>query len=60
MQPDIKAFFHEDTFTVSYVVTDPATQRCAVVDSVLDYDPPPAAPVRFRPTTSSRMCGGAA
>lgn len=39
MKPDVKAFFDEDTFTVSYVVTDPATKACAIVDSVLDYDP---------------------
>lgn len=37
--PSVKAFFDEDTFTVSYVVTDPATRHCAVIDSVLDYDP---------------------
>ena len=38
-RPQVEAFFDEDTFTVSYVVTDPATRRCAIVDSVLDYDP---------------------
>lgn len=38
-KPDIKAFFDEATFTVSYVVVDPNTKMCAVVDSVLDYDP---------------------
>ncbi|MEZ5945900.1 MAG: MBL fold metallo-hydrolase [Hyphomonas sp.] len=37
--PLVKAFFDEPTYTVSYVVTDPATKSCAVVDSVLDYDP---------------------
>ena len=37
--PIIKAFFDEDTFTVSYVVHDPETRRAAIVDSVLDYDP---------------------
>ncbi|TPE48014.1 MBL fold metallo-hydrolase [Maribrevibacterium harenarium] len=37
-QPNVKAFFDEATFTVSYVVTDPATKQCAIVDSVLDYD----------------------
>ena len=37
--PVIKAFFDEPTFTVSYVVHDPETQRAAVIDSVLDYDP---------------------
>jgi len=37
--PTVKAFFDEPTFTVSYVVTDPASKKCAIVDSVLDYDP---------------------
>jgi glyoxylase-like metal-dependent hydrolase (beta-lactamase superfamily II) len=37
--PVIKAFFDEETFTVSYVVHDPETGRAAIVDSVLDYDP---------------------
>jgi len=35
----IQAFFDEATFTVSYVVADPATARAAIIDSVLDYDP---------------------
>lgn len=34
----VKAFFDEATFTVSYVVTDPSSKDCAVIDSVLDYD----------------------
>lgn len=34
----IQAFFHEPTFTVSYVVADAGTRRCAIVDPVLDYD----------------------
>lgn len=38
-RPDVTAFFDEPTFTVSYVVADPATKRAAIVDSVLDYDP---------------------
>ena len=37
--PVIKAFFDPATFTVTYVVHDPATRRAAVIDSVLDYDP---------------------
>jgi len=36
--PHVTAFFDEATFTVTYVVADPASNRCAVVDSVLDYD----------------------
>lgn len=39
MLPQVHAFFDEPTFTVSYVVADPATKVCAIVDSVLDYDP---------------------
>jgi len=36
--PEITAFFDEDTFTVTYVVADPETKQCAVIDTVLDYD----------------------
>lgn len=39
MQPLVKEFFDEDTFTFSYVVTDPAIKKCAIIDSVRDYDP---------------------
>ena len=35
----IEAFFDEATSTISYIVLDTASRRCAVVDSVLDYDP---------------------
>ena len=38
MKPDVKAFFDEATFTISYVVTDPETKACAVIDSLLDFD----------------------
>lgn len=34
----IQAFFDPATWTVSYVVWDHATLRCAVIDPVLDYD----------------------
>jgi glyoxylase-like metal-dependent hydrolase (beta-lactamase superfamily II) len=37
-KPEVTAFFDEPTNTVSYVVADPATGECALVDSVLDYD----------------------
>jgi glyoxylase-like metal-dependent hydrolase (beta-lactamase superfamily II) len=37
--PEVEAFFDETTFTVSYVVKDPASQHCAIIDPVLDYDP---------------------
>ena len=37
-QPDVKAFFDEATFTVTFVVMDPDSTACAIVDSVLDFD----------------------
>ena len=36
--PVIKAFFDEPTFTATYVVSDPATGKAAIIDSVLDFD----------------------
>ena len=39
MQPKVDAFFDPATFTYSYVVSDPTTKHCAIIDSVLDYDP---------------------
>jgi glyoxylase-like metal-dependent hydrolase (beta-lactamase superfamily II) len=36
--PVIRAFFDEPTHTVSYLVSDPASRRAAVIDPVLDYD----------------------
>lgn len=38
MKPGIKAFFDEDSNTVTYVVRDPAGKDCAVIDPVLDFD----------------------
>jgi len=38
MKPEVVAFFDDDTFTLSYVLIDPATDQCAIVDSVLNFD----------------------
>lgn len=38
MKPDVTAFFDHETFTVTYVVKDPASQACAIIDPVLDFD----------------------
>ncbi|WP_297769147.1 MBL fold metallo-hydrolase [uncultured Roseovarius sp.] len=38
MKPQVTAFFDEATNTISYVVKDPASNACAVVDSVMDID----------------------
>ena len=34
----IKGFFDEETSTISYVVYDVTSKKCAVIDSVLDFD----------------------
>ena len=38
VKPDVTAFFDEATNTISYVVKDPASSSCAIVDSVMDID----------------------
>ena len=35
----VEGFFDPATWTVSYIVLDKGSGRCALVDSVLDYDP---------------------
>jgi glyoxylase-like metal-dependent hydrolase (beta-lactamase superfamily II) len=38
VKPEVTAFFDAATNTISYVVKDPASKACAVVDSVMDID----------------------
>ncbi len=38
-KPEVVSFFDEFTFTVTYIVADPATKKCAIIDSVLDFEP---------------------
>lgn len=35
----VEGFFDPDTWTLSYLVLDSQTNACAIIDSVLDYDP---------------------
>lgn len=37
-KPVVQGFFDKRTFSVQYVVSDPATHKCAIIDPVLDYD----------------------
>jgi glyoxylase-like metal-dependent hydrolase (beta-lactamase superfamily II) len=39
MHPEVQAYFDEPTNTVSYVVKDPQSNACAVIDPVLGFDP---------------------
>ena len=52
MRPEVEAFFHEPTNTVSYIVRDPDSDACAIIDSVLDYD---AAAGRTDTSTADRV-----
>lgn len=36
--PEVSAFYDERTGSIQYVVADPASGKCAVIDSVLDFD----------------------
>ena len=38
IEPEVQAFFDEATNTISYIVKDPSSQSCAIVDSVMDID----------------------
>jgi glyoxylase-like metal-dependent hydrolase (beta-lactamase superfamily II) len=38
VKPEVTGFFDPATNTISYVVKDPASQHCAIVDSVMDID----------------------
>lgn len=39
MKPAIQAFFDEQTFTVTYLVSDPLSRHAVIIDPVLDFDP---------------------
>lgn len=36
--PEIEAFFDDATNTISYIVKDPTSDGCAIIDSVMDID----------------------
>ncbi|AWH54542.1 MBL fold metallo-hydrolase [Stenotrophomonas sp. ESTM1D_MKCIP4_1] len=39
MSAQVQSFFHRDSNTFSYLVSDPASGEAALIDPVLDYDP---------------------
>ncbi|WMJ70331.1 MBL fold metallo-hydrolase [Stenotrophomonas sp. 24(2023)] len=39
MRVQVQSFFHHDSNTFSYLVSDPASGEAALIDPVLDYDP---------------------
>ena len=38
VKPEVEGFFDAETNTISYVVKDPASTACAIIDSVMDID----------------------
>ena len=38
IKPEVSAHFDAGSNTISYIVKDPASDHCAIVDSVLDFD----------------------
>ena len=38
IKPEVTGFFEPRTFSIQYVVADPETGKCAIIDPVLDYD----------------------
>lgn len=38
IKPQVQAFFDDATNTISYIVKDPSSDSCAIVDSVMDID----------------------
>lgn len=38
IKPDVEGFFDAATNTISYIAKDPASDHCAIIDSVMDID----------------------
>lgn len=37
-RPEVRGFYDKPTGAIQYVVADPATKRCAIIDPILDFD----------------------
>ena len=38
IKPEVQGFYDTDTATISYIVKDPTSDACAIIDSVMDID----------------------
>ncbi len=54
-KPDVKGFYDPKTGSIQYVVSDPATNACAIIDPVLDYDEKSGA-TKTEHAGDSRLC----
>ncbi|NVL29315.1 MBL fold metallo-hydrolase, partial [Pseudomonas syringae pv. actinidiae] len=50
----VEALFDSHTWTISYLVMDLESKQCALIDSVLDYDPKSG---QTRTEAADRMIG---
>ena len=39
VKPDVTGFYDAPTGSIQYIVADPNTRKCAIIDPVLDFDP---------------------
>ena len=39
VKPDVMGFYDAPTGSIQYVVTDPSTRKCVIIDPLLDFDP---------------------
>jgi glyoxylase-like metal-dependent hydrolase (beta-lactamase superfamily II) len=39
VKPDVTGFYDAPTGSIQYIVADPSTRKCAIIDPVLDFDP---------------------
>ena len=39
VKPDVMGFYDDPTGSIQYIVTDPSTRKCAIIDPILDFDP---------------------
>ncbi|MEP7456409.1 MBL fold metallo-hydrolase [Phyllobacterium sp. SB3] len=47
VRPNVEAFYDKRTFSVQYVVSDPETSACAIIDPVLDFEEKSGATATF-------------
>src|SRR5262245_38009752 len=52
LAPEVTGFYEATTGSIQYVVADPLTRSCAIIDPVLDFDPRSGA---TRTTSADRL-----
>ena len=58
VHPEVVPFFDPATNTISYIVRDPNSSACAVIDSVMDFDYASGSSTPTRSSTSSATRAG--